>query len=222
MRAPIDWSQYVGRVFCEWTVLAIENGARRARFICSCSCGTRKSVDAGSVVSGASKRCWTCSIRLRSRPLTHGATVGGQVTPTWESWRAMNERCRNPRHRCYENYGARGISVCDRWRDSYENFLADMGERPSRSHSIDRYPDMNGNYEPGNCRWATSREQNRNRRSSRRLTIDGKTMCVVEWAEAVGVNSSTLRDRIHNGWPERDAVMTPCGSKRPGKVEVAS
>src|SRR5262245_33615736 len=89
-------------------------------------------------------------------------------------WRGMIRRCENPNDSRYEDYGARGISVCARWRDSFEAFAEDMGPRPSPDHSIDRYPNNNGNYEPGNCRWATQKQQARNMRTNRRLKFRSK------------------------------------------------
>jgi len=117
----------------------------------------------------------------------------------------MIDRCTRPGSRHYHRYGGRGIRVCERWKLSFEAFLADMGERPSPRHSIDRI-DNDGNYEPGNCRWATPAAQNRNRSSSHVITV---SMCIEEWAEVLGVPSTRIRDRIHQGWPEKDALFCP-------------
>lgn len=93
----------------------------------------------------------------------------------------MNSRCSNPENANYPNYGARGIRVCERWKGSFEAFLADVGRRPSAGHSLDRYPEGSGNYEPGNVRWATSSEQNRNLSSNRRVSFRGSEKTLVEW-----------------------------------------
>jgi hypothetical protein len=110
----------------------------------------------------------------------------------------------NPKASSYEYYGARGISVCSRW-DSFENFYADMGD-PPEGMSLDRYPDVNGNYEPGNCRWATGEEQARNRRSNHILALDGKAASIAEWAELTGIKQRTIQARIKSGWPTARAL----------------
>jgi hypothetical protein len=97
--------------------------------------------------------------------VTHGHARKGKQTGTYLSWKEMKKRCANPNQKYWKNYGGRGIRVCDRWLNSFENFLADMGERPEGT-SIDRYPNNDGNYEPGNCRWATRKQQRANRRDS--------------------------------------------------------
>lgn len=111
----------------------------------------------------------------------------------------MKDRCLNPNDSQYADYGGRGIIICKRWQDNYENFLTDMGARPSHAYSIDRYPNNDGNYEPGNCRWATSTEQNRNRRSNHLVTYNGETLPITAWAERFKVNRVTLRWRLEQG-----------------------
>jgi hypothetical protein len=120
----------------------------------------------------------------------------------------MITRCYNERHPSFKNHGGRGISVCDRWRESFEKFFADMGEPPTRHHSLDRI-NNDGNYEPSNCRWATVDVQRRNSRQARMLTHNGETMCVKDWAERIGVAPSTLCERLRRGWSVDRALTTP-------------
>ena len=141
----------------------------------------------------------------------HGHARKGSVSVEYSTWNAMMARCFNPSLKFFERYGGRGITVCDRWMQ-FENFLADMGPRPSALHSIDRYPDKNGNYEPGNCRWATRKEQARNTRQTVMLTIDGVTQCMTDWANVSGVGVSTISFRLKKGISPRDAVFAPPGS----------
>lgn len=118
----------------------------------------------------------------------------------------MLARCDNPKNPAYPRYGGRGITVCDRWR-TFEGFLADMGERPA-GKSIERI-NNDGNYEPGNCRWATAKEQNLNTRSNRLVTIDGETRPLAEWAELRGLLVGTVYDRLYRGWNIERAINTP-------------
>jgi hypothetical protein len=110
-------------------------------------------------------------------------------------------------HDSYLNYGGRGIIVCDRWlgADGYKNFLADVGKRPSPKHTLDRR-NNNGNYEPGNCSWATAAVQCRNRRNNRIIAYKGKTLCAADWAEELGINRKTLYTRLRQGWPVERAL----------------
>jgi hypothetical protein len=114
------------------------------------------------------------------------------LTPTYSCWIGMRARCNNPRHPQFRHYGGRGIRVCDRW-NSYANFLADMGEKP-RGLSLER-SNVDGDYEPGNCRWATQREQMRNMRITRRVTIEGKTYVAADLADQIGVKTDTIVKR---------------------------
>ena len=124
---------------------------------------------------------------------------------TYTSWTMMNYRCYGGKYNRFSDYGGRGISVCKRWRESFYAFLEDMGERPE-GKSIDRFPDNNGNYEPGNCRWATCREQNYNTRRSVILTCAGITRHLEQWAILLGRHPSSLRFRIESGWPLEEVL----------------
>ena len=121
-------------------------------------------------------------------------------------WQGMKVRCGNPNFSDYASYGGRGIKVCDRWRGSFENFLADMGEPPIGT-SIDRI-NNDGHYEPGNCRWAKNETQQRNKRANRFLTYDGKTLCQKDWSDLTGIPESTIAYRVKVGWP-LDRALRP-------------
>ena len=133
---------------------------------------------------------------------THGASK----TRTYQAWHQMRQRCLNPRHRAYPSYGGRGITICQRWLDSFEAFLEDLGEPPD-NRSLDRI-DNDGNYEPGNCRWASRSEQQRNKRDNRLVTYDGMTKCLTEWAEDTGIDRATIRGRLRRGWTVAAALTT--------------
>jgi hypothetical protein len=135
-------------------------------------------------------------------------------TAIYRRWKGMLRRCDTPSMSGYENYGGRGIRVCDSWRLSFMAFLNDMGEPPTGEHSIERI-DNDGNYEPGNCRWATKKEQCANRRSSVVLTHNGVSDTLTNWANRTGMNPMTLWNRIRLGWSPEMALETPiCESKR--------
>lgn len=162
---------------------------------------------------GLSSRCKACTLVKRERyrqqnreRLKVQAQADRRSEPERGCWHVMIARCHNPQTKSYARYGARGISVCQRWQDSFEDFLADMGPRPSLEHSLDRYPNQHGNYEPGNVRWATPTEQARNKTDNRMLTAYGRTQCIADWADEVGLGSRLLTDRLNLGWPVERAL----------------
>jgi hypothetical protein len=171
-----------------------------------CACGTVKKVGRSFFVRGKVKSCGCLHDKYVGDA---GRTHGMSKTPEYQCWMSMNRRCRDPRVDGWMLYGARGISVCDAWRNSFEAFHADMGARPSLAHTLDRWPDRHGNYEPGNVRWATAAEQSANKDETRLLTIDGVTMSIPAWSRKSGVSASTIRKRHDAGWPHRQAVWTP-------------
>ena len=129
-------------------------------------------------------------------------------TPEYAAWIAMKARCYNPKTESFPHYGGRGIIVCSEWIDSYDTFLRDVGPRPSVMHSLER-SNTNGNYEPGNVKWATSREQNNNRRFNHFLEFNGKRQTVTQWSRDLGVNDTLLFMRLKNGWSVERALTTP-------------
>lgn len=129
-------------------------------------------------------------------------------SPTYSTWLAIKKRCLNPKASGYDRYGAIGISVHPPWAKSFEVFLKDVGERPSQAHSLDRVNGAKG-YDPGNVRWATPKEQSRNRSSNTMLTLNERTLTAVEWAELMGLNPTTLYMRLKNGWDVQRAITTP-------------
>lgn len=135
----------------------------------------------------------------RARNYRHGYKTAGKHAPEYTIWTNLRSRCNNPKNNRYALYGARGIRVCARWETDFLNFLEDMGRRPSPEHSIDRV-DNNGDYTPENCRWATRKEQSRNRRSSCFLDFNGETKTAAEWSELTGISRSTIHARLKSGW----------------------
>jgi hypothetical protein len=134
-------------------------------------------------------------------------------TPIYKVWQMMRDRCENPESSNYENYGGRGIKVCERWQ-SFLTFLADMGERPSDAHSIER-EDNDGNYEPGNCVWATRDQQNNNSRNCHTLTHDGMIDTLTGWAKRLGCKAALLINRVHKGWSTAEVLAPPFVMTRP-------
>ena len=134
-------------------------------------------------------------------------------TPEHEVYFGMMKRCYNKNYRKYKNYGGRGIVVCERWLESFDNFYEDMGDRPGKNYLLDRI-DVNGNYEPGNCRWVTSKKSSRNKRTTILITYSNETKCLAEWSEVLNIKYGTLYTRIkENGWSVEKAFTTPVKGK---------
>lgn len=178
----------------------------RSFWNCVCDCGNHKVINGGSLPCKNGTRSCGCigreSTSKRSR--THGMTR----TPTWVSWQSIIQRCYDPKSSNYPRYGSRGIRMCERWRNSFESFLEDVGIRPSLKHSIDRI-NNDGNYEPENCRWSTDREQSRNRSTNKNITFNGKTQCVRAWEIEMNLKPSTIHARIKRGWSIERSISTP-------------
>lgn len=132
---------------------------------------------------------------------------------TYSTYHNMLSRCNEPSHKSYPSYGGRSITVCPDWVESFAKFMADMGERPL-GKTLDRI-DPNGNYEVGNCRWATDKEQHRNKTNNRKLTLYGYCFCVTEWAELLGISAYAIYKRLQKGWSDEDALLAPVRYRSP-------
>jgi len=186
-----------GKQFGKLTVIR-RSGSLRGKSVwqCICECGMTTVVKGVNLIKGVTRSCGC--IRGQNHRI-HGKSNSS----TYRSWSSMNTRCNNQNHQQWHNYGGRGISVCGRWRN-FSNFLQDMGERPV-GHSIDRI-NIDGNYEPANCRWATPKQQMANSRKAILLTYNGETMPLKAVARRYGIAPSTLRQRIGKGWSVVRAV----------------
>lgn len=174
---------------------------KRVFWSCICDCGNTCEME-GSLLRSRSKKPrnipMSCGCEARKATSYRNSTHRLTGTRVYRSWNSAKQRCLNPNDSNYRNYGGRGISICEHWY-SFDNFLNDMGFPPSPNHTIDRI-DVNGNYEPSNCRWATPSEQARNRRNTPLYSYNGKTMSLIEWAEYLGIRTITLRKRLEYGW----------------------
>lgn len=140
-------------------------------------------------------------------------THGMHGTPEYNAWLSMRKRCYKKYQGNYKNYGGRGITVCKRWLNSFENFFKDLGRRPSKAHSLDRI-NNEGNYTPKNCRWADSETQGLNTRSNRLLSFKGQKKPVSRWARDLGMNPTTLFERLRRGWSVKKALTTPLQTRK--------
>lgn len=198
--------RYVRLVIVSEAERYISPGGQSRRMVnCMCDCGQAVTVRTSSLRSGLTLSCGCLQAERAAQSGRDSATHGMTDSDTYHVWQSMKQRCENEKHECYDHYGGRGISVCERWQ-SFENFLVDMGECPD-GLTLDRR-DNNGNYEPGNCRWATWFQQNSNRRGLLLLTMDGETLCAAEWARRTGINQDTIRWRIRRGWTVAEALTT--------------
>lgn len=212
---------FVGAKIGRWTVLEPSEpkhyGKRiKPSWLCVCECGSHGVVTDFSLSRGASNSCGCLQREIaKTFKVTHGETLGGGKSPEYKAWCAMRERCNNPANKRYESYGGRGITVCDEWT-SFDNFLLDMGRRPTSRHSLDRINNNMG-YSPGNCRWALPHEQMTNRNITRFIEIDGVSVPLATVSKDCGIPANTLRARILKGWPTDRAVNEPVRRKAPNK-----
>lgn len=206
---PMPLRDLAGQTFGRWTV--VERVADRRpgvpSWLCWCECGEERPVEGVHLRRGSSQSCGCKQAdEARVRASVNSYRHGQCETPAYIAWAAMIQRCENPKCRGYKNYGGRGIRVCQEWH-KFEPFFTHMGPRPSGSHSIERI-DVDGNYDPGNVRWALYREQQRNKRTNHRLTHDGVTQSIADWAEQRGIPYFRLLHRVRSGMPSSLALST--------------
>jgi hypothetical protein len=196
-----------GQRFHRLLVLAFYARSKKARdslWRVRCDCGVEKIVARGKLLNGHTKSCGC----LRK---PHGMFG----TPEYRAWDSMIQRCTNPKARGWERYGGRGISVCCAWMESFQVFFKYVGTRPSKQHSLDRFPDRDGNYAPGNVRWATAKEQQRNTSNNRYVKVGDLELTISAWAKRTGLLVSTIRERLCRGWSPNLAVSVPANRRRP-------
>jgi hypothetical protein len=191
-----------GRTYGRLTVIGYSHvNGKTAVWNCRCSCGTEKTVRSTDLKSGSTQ---SCGCLHREKTVTHGKTK----SRCYRIWRGMIQRCTNPNHELYHNYGGRGVTVSDDWR-SFELFYRDMGDPPDDALTLER-KDNDVGYCAGNCVWATWEEQSNNKRNSVFLEYDGKRQTIAQWAREYGFdNPSTLRNRVHRGWLLERALTEP-------------
>jgi hypothetical protein len=189
-------------------------GGHSYKWLCRCDCGVEKEVLSTHLSSGHTRSCGCFQKEWRDSGTVnfkHGHWSGDNAkggTPEHRTWMSMNARCYIPGSTSYRNYGARGITVCDRWRDDFLAFFADMGKRPSRAHSIERLKNDKG-YSPENCVWALPVVQSNNRRSNRMVEINGEHLSLTQAAQKFSpVALGTVWSRLQDGWDAVDAILT--------------
>ena len=200
--------EMIGKRFSR--LLVVSQGAKKPRrcfmWNCICDCGSSVQVNGGHLRNGGTRSCGCLKREIAKaagdRTRTHGLS-GSSIYSIWDT---MVRRCHAPGSKDFYRYGAKGITVCERWR-TFENFYKDMGDRPA-GMSIDRKDNAKG-YEPSNCRWATNTQQQRNKRDNVILTMNGESLCVTEWAEKLHINKNTLHARLAKGWDVERALTQP-------------
>lgn len=213
MRKAYNGGELVGQHYNRLVVVARADNAKagQRRWVCKCTCGNAVTVLGTQLKNGHTKSCGCLS---RDRVTKHGM----HKSTEYNIWGQMKQRCLNPRDDTYQRYGARGITVCARWRDSFENFLADMGPRP-KGMTLDRI-DNNGPYTPENCRWADNTTQYRNRRQTVWIEFNGERLCRKDWAKRYSIDEATLAQRLSRGWSVERALTEPRKNSGGGRHKV--
>jgi hypothetical protein len=209
-----DFIDLTGQRFARLTAEAYM-GPRQKQWKCRCDCGNETFASGYELKKG--KRI-SCGCVFRANDPDHPRkTHGMKRSPEYMIWVQMKGRCHNPSNKSWKNYGGRGITMCERWRNDFAAFLHDMGPRPGNGHreySVERL-DNNKGYEPDNCTWIPLVEQARNRRNNRLITHEGRTQYLSAWAKESKVSPEHLRGRLRDGWDFGDAIALPAGARKP-------
>lgn len=196
-----------GHTYNRLTVIKLNRQTEKRKYWdCICSCGKSTVTEGSKLRNGSTKSCGCYRTEcITNYSITHG--MAG--TPEYGAWLSMKYRCFDKNGKSYNDYGGRGITVFQEWIDSFETFYAYLGNRPSSKHSLDRI-DVNGHYEPGNVRWTTQKTQANNQRTNHRITYNGETKTMSEWADSLGIPSWVIGQRITKyGWTIEDALTKP-------------
>jgi hypothetical protein len=209
MNRALKYPVTVGQPFHKWTVIEVPCGYYA---ICQCECGRTSRVRTENLIHGKSRSCMPCR---RPTNLQHGHARGPAKFLTYVTWQSMVQRCADPSSIGWKNYGARGITVCERWR-TFTNFLEDMGEHPGRPYTIERQDYAQG-YSKDNCCWLPRFLQGRNKSNNHLLTFQGETHPVSVWSEITGIVAKTIYSRLYQDWSIEKTLSTPVRSWSRGK-----
>jgi hypothetical protein len=189
-----------GKTFERLTVVGLSHldKNKSSYWLCKCVCGKDKVINKSSLIQGKSKSCGCLNQTHGEGGFIQGSNLRNP-TKEYSLWISIKGRCFNPKMKFFHRYGGRGITMCDRWKNSYEDFLEDVGRAPSSKHSLDRI-NVDGNYEPSNCKWATQKEQMNNTCRNRFIEWNGKKQTVIQWCEELNLNENKIRSRIKRNW----------------------
>lgn len=201
MKAP----NLKGQKFNKLTVLEFSHIDKKRQWcwVCECECGSKKTIPSYKITHGYVKSCGCFRKKTNKKGIfrvNHSGRKNGKETSEYRTWQKMKARCCNKNDAAYKHYGGRGIKVCERWLSSFQKFYEDMGSKPTLQHTLDRYPNNNGDYEPSNCRWATKKEQAGNTRRNHWFKTDsGKKLILTDLAKELNVTNNTIHNRINSG-----------------------
>jgi hypothetical protein len=202
----------------------VEKTSKKRRVECVCECGTVFRVDLASLREGRTKSCGCLNREMASKThTTHGCSNGSKgKREEYGIWCDMLKRCRNPNHKWFHRYGGRGIAVCAEWANNFAAFLAYIGARPTKEHTLDRWPNKDGNYEPGNVRWANWTEQQRNRSTNVYVERGGRIRLMIEVCEETGVPYNTAKSRRLRGVPDSQLFIEASETPATAPARVAA